>query len=201
MNKGMNGKPVQGKSSHSPACAGGLGQWQEAACAVAAAVLSPCPDHNQPCGSHFGGKTCLGTCISKTPRQSLQLLGLVWTVAMQTREAWLGSCPRASDRLGSDLPKVLLLPLTSSAKGVKGSDSGKHMYAVLYRRTGSHKVRAGWSLADLKTNLFSAGNAGVSRRMDSGVWQIQPPSAVWLWRSIWKDSIWKALLFSGTKWK
>lgn len=58
-------------------------------------------------------KAYLGTCSSKTPQQSLHLLGLVWIVVVQTMETWLGSCPCffwASDGLGSDLPKVLLLP-------------------------------------------------------------------------------------------
>lgn len=98
--------------------------------------LSPCPDRISPAAPTLEGRLVRGPAAPKLP-DSLQHLGLVQTVAVQITEAWLSSCPCfawASDRLGSDLPTVLC------------------------RLTGSHEVRAGWSLADLKTNLCRAGS-------------------------------------------
>lgn len=97
---------------------------------MAAAALSPCPDCDQPCGFHFGGKACPGTCSSKTPRQPLQHVGLVWTVAVQTMEVWLGSCPAFSGPQRDwevTYPKSPLSPYPVSA----GSDADKHMQSCV----------------------------------------------------------------------
>lgn len=134
------------------------------------------PGSPQPCGSHWGGETCPGTYSSQTRPAGLCSSGNCLDCCC-AEGGGLAEClprcfPRASERLGSDLLKVPLLPLTGSAQG---GPAHKQMQSLQTHRAMQVELAEALALPRLRpghTYIYS------------GVSGIQPPPAMGSWRII-----------------